>query len=396
VTSSKTSAVESFSLVAGGPMFRLLRLLRASSPSLEYLPRRMLGSALIAWAPLLVFAALEGKAFGDDTALPLLHDLETGLRFLVALPILFWAEVASHRQLGKVVAQFRAQQMIPQPQHERFDAALRSAARLRDSTLAELVLAAVVFGVGVDADWHKYTGVSVATWYGTPAASGPTLSMAGMWLVGVSLPLLHFVLLRWYYRLCIWGRLLFQISRIDLALIPTHPDRTGGLGFMSLSVNCFVPIALAHGVLLAGWVGDRIFTFGAALMDFKIEIAVLVVLVEVLIIGPLLIFVPMLGSAQWLGRWEYGVLAERYVRLFDHKWLRGGAAADEPLLGSADIQSLADLSNSYDAIRTMRLTPFTAGSVIVIAAAALAPILPLVLTMMNAEELMKKLFAILL
>ena len=202
--------------------------------------------------------------------------------------------------------------------------------------------------------------------------------------------------MRWYYRLCIWGRLLFQISKVDLALIPTHPDRTGGLGFISLSVNCFVPIALAHGVLLAGWAGDRIFTFGAALTDFKIEIAVLVVLVEVLIIGPLLIFVPMLGSTQWLGRWEYGVLAERYVRLFDHKWLRGGASADEPLLGSADIQSLADLSNSYEAIRTMRLTPFTAGSVIMIAAAALAPILPLVLTTMDAEELMKKLFAILL
>ena len=396
MTSSKNQTVENFSLVAGGPMFRLLCLLRASGPSLEHLPRRMLGSALIAWLPLLVLAALEGNAFGDDTALPLLRDLETGLRFLVALPLLFWADVASHRQLGGVMAQFRAREMIPQAQLERFDAALRSAARLRDSTLAELVLIAFVFGYGVHAAWHKYTAVPVATWYGTPAATGPTLSVAGMWLIGVSLPLLHFMLLRWYYRLWIWGRLLLQISKIDLALVPTHPDQTGGLGFMSLSVNCFVPVALVHGVLLAGWAGDRIFTHGAALMDFKIEIALLVVLVEALIIGPLLIFVPMLGNTKRLGRWEYGALAERYARLFDHKWLRGGAAADEPLLGSADIQSLADLSNSYDVVRTMRLTPFTAASVIVIAAAALAPILPLILTMMDAKELIKKLFSILL
>ena len=101
MTSSKNQTIENFSLVAGGPMFRLLCLLRASGPSLEHLPRRMLGSALIAWLPLLVLAALEGNAFGGDTALPLLRDLETGLRFLVALPLLFWADVASHRQLGE-------------------------------------------------------------------------------------------------------------------------------------------------------------------------------------------------------------------------------------------------------------------------------------------------------
>lgn len=397
MTPSKSQSVENFSLVAGGPMFRLLCLLRASGPLLEHLPRRILGSALIAWLPLLVLAALEGKAFGDDTELSLLRDWETGLRFIVVLPLLFWADVACHRQLGKVVAQFRAQQMIPPPQFGRFDAALRSAARLRDSTLAELVLLALVFGLGVYAAWQKYAGVSVATWYAAPAAAtGPRLSLAGMWLVGVSLPLLHFMLLRWYYRLCIWARLLLQISKIDLALIPTHPDRTAGLGFLSLSVNCFVLIALAHGVLLAGWVGDRIFNHGASLADFKIEIVLFVVLVEALIIGPLLVFVPMLGNSKWLGRWEYGVLAERYVRSFDHKWLRGGAASDEPLLGSADIQSLADLTSSYQAIGTMRLTPFTAGPLVAIAAAALAPIVPLVLTAVDAEALMKKLFAILL
>ena len=90
------------------------------------------------------------------------------------------------------------------------------------------------------------------------------------------------------------------------------------------------------------------------------------------------------------------MLAERYVRLFDRKWLRGGASADEPLLGSADIQSLADLSSGYEAVRTMRVTPFTGRSIIIVAAAVLAPVLPLVLTTMDAEQLMKKLFAILL
>lgn len=396
MTSAKHLTVDDFSLVAGGPMFRLLCLLRASGESLEYLPRRMVGSALIAWLPLLALAALEGHAVGDGTVVPLLHDWETGLRFLVALPLLFLADVVIHRHLGQVLAQFRVRQLIPRDQIERFDAALRSAARQRDSTLAEVVLIALVFGFGIQVVWRQFTVVPVATWYGTPAEDGTRLSLAGMWLIWVSVPLFHFMLLRWYYRLYIWGRLLRQISRIDLALVPTHPDHAAGLGFIANSVHYFAPVALAHGALVAGWVGNRIFTLGAALMDFKIEIVGFVILVEALIIGPLLAFVPMLAKTKRTGRREYGAFAERYVRSFDHKWLRGGAPADEPLVGSADIQSLADLSNSYDVIRTMRVSPFTKESVVVLAAATLAPIVPLMLTMMDAEELIKKLLGILL
>ena len=73
-------------------------------------------------------------------------------------------------------------------------------------------------------------------------------------------------------------------------------------------------------------------------------------------------FAPQLAQAKRVGRREYGTLAERYVREFDAKWLRGGAAPDEPLLGAADIQSLADLGNSLEVVQTMRALPVTQGS----------------------------------
>lgn len=72
-----------------------------------------------------------------------------------------------------------------------------------------------------------------------------------------------------------------------------------------------------------------------------------------LVFGPLLVFTPQLAQAKRTGRSEFGTLAERYVREFDGKWLRGGAPADDPFVGSADIQSLADLGNSYEVIRSM-------------------------------------------
>jgi hypothetical protein len=88
-------------------------------------------------------------------------------------------------------------------------------------------------------------------------------------------------------------------------------------------------------------------------------------------------------------------LAERYVRGFDTKWLRRGAPADEALLGSGDIQSLADLGNSYQVIQDMHNSPVTRELMIVVAIATLLPVVPLLLTMMPLEELLKKLLGVL-
>ena len=134
---------------------------------------------------------------------------------------------------------------------------------------------------------------------------------------------------------------------------------------------------------------------GAALPDFKIEIAIFVIIMQGVVAGPLLVFAPRLAQAKRTGLREYGTLAGRYVREFDAKWLRGTGPANEPLVGSADIQSLADLSNSFDVVRTMRIVPVTKDDVIRLAALTLVPVVPLLLTMMPLEDLLKKLFGIL-
>ena len=105
------------------------------------------------------------------------------------------------------------------------------------------------------------------------------------------------------------------------------------------------------------------------------------------VLGPLLVFSPKLAEAKRAGLREYGALAQRYVHDFDNKWLRGGAPKDEPLLGSADIQSLADLSSSFEGVQDMRLTPFTLRSVLLLGVTTLVPALPLTLTMVSVDQL---------
>ena len=335
------------------------------------------------------------RLLGGSAAVPFLLDVEVHVRFLVALPLLIVAELVVHQRMRFVVRQFLERNLIPESAMTRFDAAIASAFRLRNSVLAEVLLIAFVYVVGVLIVWRHYMALDTATWYATPSAEGSKLSLAGMWYGYVSLPIFQFLLLRWYFRMFIWTRFLWQVSRIDLSLVPTHPDRVGGLGFLSNTVYAFTPLAVAHGALLAGMIANRIFYLGATLPDFKVEIAVLVVFLLCVVLGPLLVFAPQLAQAKRTGNREYGTLAERYVREFDAKWLRGGAPADEPLVGSGDIQSLADLGNSFEVVRTMRIAPITKDAILQLAAATLAPIVPLALTMMPLEELLKKLFGIL-
>jgi hypothetical protein len=385
-----------FSLVLGGPLFQLLRRAHLAGGSLELLRRRVLMISLLAWLPLLVLSALEGQVLGGNATVPFLLDLEVHIKFLVVVPLLIVSELVVHQRMRFVVKQFLERHLIAENDLPRFDSAIASAFRLRNSVLAEVLLIAFVYVVGVLIIWRHYTTLATATWYAVPTAGGLKLSLSGVWYGYVSLPIFQFLLMRWYFRIFIWMRFLWQVSRIDLSLIPTHPDRVGGLGFLSNTVFAFTPLAVAHGGLLAGFIANRIFYLGAALAQFKIEIAVLVVFVLCMVLGPLLLFAPQLAEAKRKGNREYGTLAERYVREFDTKWLRGGAPADEPLVGSGDIQSLSDLSNSFEVVRTMRIAPVTKEAFVQLVLATIVPVVPLALTMMPLEELLKKLIGIVL
>jgi hypothetical protein len=385
---------QDFSLVLGGPLFQFLRRSHLSDDAMELARRRIIVISLIAWLPLLALSALEGQALRGGAAVPFLMDVEAHARFLVALPLLIVAELVVHQRMRLVVRQFLERNLVPEHASPRFDAAIASAFRLRNSVLAEVLLVAFVYIVGILIFWRHYVALSSATWYAVPGAEGLELSLAGRWYAYVSLPLYQFLLVRWYYRIFIWTRFLWQVSRIDLSLVPTHPDRVGGLGFLANTVYAFMPLAVAHGAMLAGLIANRIFYLGAALPEFKVEIAVIVVFLLCLVLGPLLLFAPQLAQAKRTGNREYGALAARYVREFDAKWLRGGAPADEPLVGSGDIQSLADLVNSFEVVRAMRIAPITRDALLRLVAATLAPVVPLALTMMPLEELLKRLIGI--
>jgi len=383
-----------FSLVLGGPLYQLLRRTHLADDALMLQRRRIVVISLIAWLPLLVLAALAARLFGSAVAVPFLLDVDVHVKFLVAMPLLVAAELVVHQRMRALSSTFRERNLIPEAATQRLDAAIASAYRLRNSVLAEVLLIAIVYVVGVTIVWRQYLALDAPTWYATPTAGGSSLTLAGVWYGYVSLPVFQFLLCRWYFRIFIWARLLWQVSRIELNLVPTHPDRVGGLGFLATTSYAFIPLLMAHGALLSGNLANQIFHAGASLTQFRLEILLLVVFMVILVVGPLLVFAPQLAAARRTGLREYGTLAQRYVRDFDAKWLRGTGGADEPILGTGDIQSLADLGNSFSIIQDMRMVPVTKQAMLQLGAATLAPIVPLLLTLMPLEDLIKKLFGI--
>jgi hypothetical protein len=387
------SVEQDFSLVLGGPIFQFLRKAHLQGDHLEHLKRRLFIITLFAWLPLFLLASI-GSLAGNAARLSFLHDVEVQVRFLIALPILIAAELVVHLRLRPVVRRFIERRIVSPKNRPRFDAALDSAMRVRDSIPVECALLLFVYTVGIWV-WNSRVAVATPTWYAMPGGRWH-LTLAGFWYVFISIPLVQFILLRWYLRLFIWFRFLWQVSRIDLHLVPTHPDRCAGLAFLGKSAYAFGPILFAQGVMLAGVVASRVLYNGEKLVSFKLQAGGFVVFFVFAILGPLLMFTPQMARAKRKGLAVYGQLAQDYVDRFEQKWGEGPPVtpASEELLGSADIQSLADLGNSYAMVREMRSVPFGLEDITRLAATTATPLVPLLLTVFSPEELILRIIKI--
>ena len=381
-----------FSLVLGGPLYQLFRRAHLSGPALEQLWRRIWVITLVAWLPLLVLSVADGRAFGPATALPFLRDIEAQVRFLIALPVLIAAELVVHGRTRNVVAQFVDRGIVRAADVGRFDQLIASAMRIRNSIPLEIGLAVLVYTVGHWV-WRSTLAFGAPSWYAMPQDGGRALTPAGVWYAWVSLPITQFILLRWYLRLLIWFRFLWQASRMDLHLVATHPDRAAGLAFLGKSTYAFAPFLFAQGALLSGLIATRVLYGGQSLMSFKLDAIGLIGFFVLILLGPLTVFTPRLADAKRAGLARYGKLASEYVGAFEEKWIRG-RGTEEQLLGTADIQSLADLEGSYSIIREMRVVPFGLQDLSRLVVVTALPLLPLTLTVFSLEEVVMRLLKV--
>ena len=339
--------------------------------------------ALIAWLPLLVLSLLDGTV--ANAGILFLKGIGAHVRLLLALPLLIAAEGSVHERLGNTIRQLAGRGVIPVDELPKLNAIIRSIHRVRDSVLLELGLLVCVYTVG-QWSWREYWAAGRTSWYAVTGGSGWHLTLAGWWYAFVSVPIFQFILLRWVLRLGLWFCFLWRLARLNLHLIPMHPDRAGGIGGLGTGTYAFGLFLFAEGTLLAGQIAQRVLFEGHSLLAYKVDVFLVVATLVAMVLSPLVVFMPLLIRAKQCGRNEYGALAYRYVEEFDAKWVRDAAKTEERLIGSTDIQSLADMANSYSVVRSMRPVPFGWDLVTYLVAMTVAPLLPLTLTIVPLEK----------
>jgi len=374
-----------FSLVVGGPLYNTYLRTHLADQPLGLVHRRLVAYFLITWLPLCLLSAFDVR--GADATVSFLRDIDVQTRLLIALPLFVVAEPFIHKRLSAAVRQFVDRGLIAPADLRRFAAVVVSSVKLRNSPVLEIAVLLVAF-IGGQWVWESRVSLHVDTWYNHHVGDRSMLTSAGRWYAFVSLPLFRFLALRWLVRLIVvWYRFLWLVARIPLRLNALHPDRTGGLGFLNTSVFAFVPFLLANSSLLSAMVAQRIWHEGATLPQFKMEILGVVVALMLLVLLPQTFFAIQLERAWRTGGGEYGILGARYVEGFRRKWLSTQPHTRESPIGSADIQSLADLGNAYQVIRDMYLVPITRNTVIRLGVLTILPLLPLVLTMVPLEHI---------
>jgi hypothetical protein len=383
------SIAPEFSLTESGILHRIYVRSPLARRAFGSLKGQIIAGILILWIPLLVLWLISRLHSGTE-AVSFFKDVAVQVRFLAALPLLLIQEVWARKWLPTAIRLFVDRDLIPLEQRSRFDSIVEQAVRLKNSRLADVVIAIVVLFIG---QWFFRSRLLLhtETWF---AAADGRLRLPGYWYIFVSLPIFQFLMYRWYFRLAVWYGFMWKLSRIPLLLNGLHPDHAGGLGFIARTMRGFELLLAAHSALLAGAIANNVLHEGTHLMAFKMEVVGAVALMVLVAVCPLLFFIPRLIDAEGRENREYGTFSSEYVRRFRARWI-SGQRTDE-MLGSGDIQSLADLANSFEIIQQMSPLPFTRKGVTELLACIVIPLVPLVLTVIPVDQLIDHLVKLVL
>jgi hypothetical protein len=387
--STRSPIVDKFSVLQGGPIYRFQLAVRMAMPDRSGVVKRALVTTLLTWFPMLLLSALQHRAFGSEVKITFLYDMAAGLRFLIGLPLLVVAEAIIDPRLNHSVRHFVESGLVSAEDLPAFESVILKTNKLRDNVIPALLIVVAAF---LPSFWYQQAEVlrkGVSTWHTIGSPSGESLSLAGWWAGLIALPLYRILLFRWVWMITLWTIFLKRTMSIRLRCVSTHPDTCGGLGFLTDAQLLFGLIAFSVSAVMAGVFGNAIAYEGETISSLKFLIIAFCVLAVIMLAAPLLVLTPRLAAEKRRGLHEYGSLGTAYVQGFDSKWIKDVVPEREPLLGTADIQSLADLSNSFSVIRDMKIVLIDKRLLLGLAIPTILPLIPMVIVATPTSQLVK-------
>lgn len=354
--------------------------------------RRILFAMAIGWLPLAIICLVQWLFLHNTASVAFFSDVAAYARFLLAVPALILSDYIILPRLEAIAQYFVRSGLVLPHDQTRFDEAIASARRLSLGVWPSLGMAVVVYAlviiIGVTIspqallDWQR--------------GEGPlNLSVAGWWHLLVSSPLVLGLILSWIWRVGIWMRFLHLLSRLELRLVPSHPDKAAGLEFIALSPRIFAPLGFAVGVLTAGTLGNEVIHLHLDPMEHIAVPVATAIGVVALLVSPPLLFARMLMLARRRGVFEYGALARRVGAEFEAKWLEGNKTIDSSALAEPDFSATTDLYGVAANVYAMQPTLFDPRVAASVAIATLVPFAPIWLSVIPAKVLLSHLIGLL-
>jgi hypothetical protein len=375
------------SLVRGGPFYRIQEAIRLVTPQHWNLGPRILLAIGFGWVPLVLLTFL----FKSNSIWDLLRDYSVNVRMLIAVPVLLLGQVVMENVFRMIVHHLHEAELLPSPEQAKLDRTIGRLLRLRDSFVAEALIVVIAYGnVAAIIGAHKSAAQG---WALGDFGWGHHLSPAGWYYALVSQLIFRFLVGISLWKWFLWICFLFRLSRLDMELVPTHPDQHGGIGFLGMSPMAIAPtVFVVCGAIGSTW-RAQILDHVAHVMNFKMDAIVLLVIMLLVAMGPLVLFVPKLGRLHRQGILQYGTLGQLHSIDFHKKWILNRTGHEEEFLTAPEISTLTDYASSYENVEKLQPFPLDRGATVALVFAVVLPLLPVVLSEIPLVTVVKGLLA---
>ena len=342
------------SLVRDDAAFRFQRFIGLIPKEGLGVARRAIILAMVTWLPIAAWAWFQHRFTSSTSSEPLLQHFGMHVRFLIALPLMIVGEAVVQMIMPRVIPYFITSGILPQSEEGKFRDVIRGVLKLRDKTLPWVFI--VGAGIALAFSSPALSRAHELDWAQNPGTD--TVGFGGLWFLYFARPLFIAVLLGWVWRLILFAVLLRRISRLELSLVPSHPDGNGGLGFLELLPAMFSPLIFALSAMMASYWSHQILYHGETLAALKIPMAAFAVVILIIFLGPFFVFSSPLRRAKRVAELQYGALVGQQGRLVRQKWIEQRDVNDPAgLLSAPELGPVADNISMFQMVDRMRSMP---------------------------------------
>jgi len=384
--SSAASTLDGISLVRGGLLHRFLKLIRVDDDNSWNVARRILFVFAVVWFPVVAIQLIAAPA----RILQTLLDYRLEARALAAV-ILIVAEPIMDSRFRFLIEHIRESHLLIGADLVEMDRVLARLRRVRDSFLPEAVfLVAVAVRAATS---YSFIVEQTSGDLSYQSSTGVHLSAAGWYGLLVSVPIIQFLALVVLWRWLLWTSFAFRLSRMNLRLVPSHPDENGGLGFLSISTQAFAPFSFALSLIVGASFRNDILHNGKHLVNFKGPAIALVVILFAAAVAPLLFFIPKLLPLRRKGILQYSIVGHMQSIAFHDKWVHHGEEHEDEAMAAPEMSTLCDYNSAYKNVEDMNPVPIDKEALAGLAISIAIPALPVILAEIPIQTFLQDLFS---